>query len=304
MSKDLEVRHCRILVAVHETGGVAAAARALGIAQSTVSETMLSLERVLGTQVTLRRAGREAMLTAAAQTLLPHAQTLIAASEAALSAVRGQGQSIIRLGTVESISSFLLPGPLSAFRQLWPRIDVRVTVGLCEELRKRVHRFELDAAISIEGADRAPDGDEGWTHALSSAALGLVVSPSNKLARTIVSRAELGSRTFLLADPEGAFHGLLRSWFKDEPHRPRFESAGSVDGVKRGVRIGDAIGVLPTYAVAEELAAGSLVALTTREPLPSIALRLTTREPPAPSSPLHILTRQVGEAFKQELGVV
>src|SRR3954454_5959058 len=40
---DLEIRHCRALLAVHASGGVGAAARTLGVAQSTVSETLLSL---------------------------------------------------------------------------------------------------------------------------------------------------------------------------------------------------------------------------------------------------------------------
>ena len=37
MNRELEVRHCRTLVAVNDHGGIAAAARALGVAQSTVS---------------------------------------------------------------------------------------------------------------------------------------------------------------------------------------------------------------------------------------------------------------------------
>src|SRR4051794_15132551 len=131
MTKDLEVRHCRALVAVGDHGGVGAAARVLGVAQSTVSETLLSLERLLGTPVTLRRTGREAILTPAAEALPPHARSLIATSEAGLAAGVRQSQAMLRLGTVESISSFLLPGPLSGFRLLWPHVDVRITIGLC-----------------------------------------------------------------------------------------------------------------------------------------------------------------------------
>src|ERR1700741_4952676 len=110
MPKDLEFRHCRALVAVHDHGGVGAAARALAVAQSTVSETLLSLERLLGARVTLRRTGREAVLTAAAEVLLPHARALISVSEGALAASAEHNRATIRLGTVESISSFLLPG--------------------------------------------------------------------------------------------------------------------------------------------------------------------------------------------------
>jgi molybdate transport repressor ModE-like protein len=297
MSKDLEVRHCRVLVALSESGGIAAAARVLGLAQSTVSETLLSLERVIGAPMTVRRAGREAVLTPAAQSLLPHAQALIAASEAALAAVSEQSHGVIRLGTVESISSFLLPKPLRAFRETWPRVDVRVTIGLCEDLRRRVGRFELDAALTIEGADAARDDDGKGLRALSPAQLRLVASPRHRLAGSPIGRADLAGRTLLLADPDGAFNALMQAWCRAGAPGARFESAGSIDGVKRGVQNSDAIGVLPDYAVAEELAAGSLTELRVRETLPTIALRLTTADPPFAASPLQSLIEQIGEAI-------
>ena len=301
MTKDLEVRHCRALVAVHDSGGVGAAARTLGVAQSTVSETLLSLERLLDAPVTLRRTGREAILTPAAKALLPHARSLISASEAALAAGARQSPAIIRLGTVESISSFLLPGPLGSFRLLWPHVDVRITIGLCEDLRKRVERLELDTALTIEGAKRARDRDgvgEIWP-----ARLRLIVSPHHVLARGAVRRHGLEGRICLLADSEGAFYDLMKSWAGSAGHPPRFESAGSIDGVKRGILGGDAIGVLPDYAVAEELSAGSLVALETEDPLPPVSLCLTMLKPPRAASPLESLTGKIREAFHRPRAV-
>src|ERR1700760_582435 len=98
MTNDLELRHCRVLIAVADHGGVSAAARELGLAQSTISETLLSLERVVGATIMLRRPGKEAVLTVAAQTLLPHARALVAAGDAARAAVAAANRGIIRLG--------------------------------------------------------------------------------------------------------------------------------------------------------------------------------------------------------------
>ena len=297
MNKDLEVRQCRVLVAVKDHGGVAAAARALALAQSTVSETLLSLERILGVPITVRRPGGGTTLTAAAETLLPHARALIAASEAALAAFASKGQAPIRLGAVESISSFLLPRPLSDFRARWPRTDVQITIGLCEDLRKRVGHHELDVALTIEGTERSEQKDVGCSRKLSPAQLRLVVSPGNPLAQRVVGRADLGVFGFLLADPDGAFNELLRAWLRDSTHALKIQSAGSVDGVKRGVKNSDVIGVLPSYAVAEDLASGTLVSLKVREPVPAIALLLTTLDPPVESSALHSLVEQISAAF-------
>ncbi|HEX5182865.1 MAG TPA: LysR family transcriptional regulator [Allosphingosinicella sp.] len=297
MSRDLEVRHCRILVAIDDHGGIASAARALGLAQSTVSETLLSLERVVGTPIVLRRPGRGAALSPAAEALLPHARALILASETALAAVSAKSRGIVRLGVVESISSFLLPGPLAAFRRHWPRVEVRIAIGLCGDLRKRVDRFELDAALTVEGAEAAAQRD--GAQRLGPAALRLVVSPDHALLGAPVGRADLGSATFLLADPDGAFNALLRGWFTGRGLGPRFESAGSVDGVKHGVLDGEAIGVLPSYAADDALAAGSLAALTMAEPLPPIGLLLTVAEPLRESSPLANLTAEIAGAFNR-----
>ena len=293
MNRDLEVRHCRVLLAVADTGGVAAAARALGVAQSTVSETLLSLERILGAPVTVRRPGRGAALTAAAETLIPHARLLVSASEAAMAAVVPQGQRAIRLGAVESISSFLLPAPLSAFRLSWPDVDVRIAIGLCEDLRGRVGRCELDAALTIEGAEH----DDGASQQ-SPSRLRLVVSPRHELNSHIVTRGDLENRTFLLTDHEGAFTALLGAWLGAGRPR-RLESAGSIDGVKRGVLGSDAIGVLPDYAVAEEIASGSLVALSLRDPLPPVSLRLTTMKAPPAGSPLDSLIAHISQALPE-----
>ena len=292
MARDLEVRHCRALVAVHEGGGIGAAARALGVAQSTVSETLLSLERLLGAPVTVRRIGREATLTASAEALLPYARSLIATSEAALAASASQSKARIQIGTVESVSSFLLPGPLRDFRLLWPQVDVRINIGLCEDLRRRVARSELDAALTIEGADQATDREGAWP-----ARLALIVAPDHPLARGVANRRMLEGQSYLLADSEGAFNGLLKAWLAHAGLPPRLESAGSVDGVKRGVLNGDAVGVLPYYAVTEELTAGSLVAVTTEERLPAIALRLTTLNPPQPASPLESLIAKIRDTL-------
>jgi len=291
MTKDLEVRHCRALVAVHDKGGVGAAARALGVAQSTVSETLLSLERLLGTAVTLRRTGREAVLSAVAEALLPHARALIAASEAGLAAAMHPGKAVIRLGTVESISSFLLPGPLGDFRLSWPEVELRIAIGLCEDLRKRVARSELDMALTIEGADRAPDRQ--MVETFWPARLRLIVAPRHPLAGRVVGRHDVAARTCLLADPEGAFNDLVTAWVDNVGRPPRLESAGSIDGVKRGVLQSDAIGILPDYAVAQELATGSLIALETDAPLPPTALCLTTLAAPSSASSLESLIDKI-----------
>jgi len=304
MTNDLEIRHCRVLVAVSDHGGVSAAARALGLAQSTVSETLLSLERLIGTAVTLRRPGQEAVLTAAALALLPHAHALIGASEAALATVASDHRNVIRLGAVESASTFLLPRALTAFRSHWPALDVQIAIGLCDDLRKRVHRRELDAAITVEGTEGAQGREGSGSRVLSPTRLCLFVSSRATLGELKVKRRDLARRPLLLPDPDGAFYTLMRGWFANSDEQPRFESAGSIDGVKIGVRGGEYVGLLPGYAVARELAQGEFFELRVTEPLPTIALGLTTHYQPVEASPLEDMIQCIEQVLDPEASAV
>ena len=297
MASDIEVRHCRSLVALDRSGGVAAAARALGVAQSTVSETLASLERVIGTSLTVRRAGRGAMLTPTANALLPHAYALIAASESAVAALAGQNAGIVRLGVHESISSFLLPGPLRAMRQRWPGVDVQITIEPSATMRQRIKCFELDAAIFLAPvhSERAGEHDRGKL--LSAVDLHFVVAPGHPLATKIVAREALGSQHMLFGDPSGELNVLLRRWLNGGfGNVPEPRSAGSMEGVKRGVLNGDAIGVVAGYAVREELAAETLVRLDLDSPLPGVALFSVTNYQAPRLLPLRYLIDEIAAA--------
>lgn len=272
MTKDLEVRHCRALLALFEKGGVGAGARALGVAQSTLSETLLSLERLLGFPVTVRRPGCEAVLTPAALLLVPHARALIGASEAAMASAQACKEAVIRLGAVESVSSHLLPGPLHAFSRQRPHVDVRVASGVCADLHSRVEQRQLDAALTLERSHRLHRTN---SQELAQICLQVVVSPDHMLSGRVLQRTELFNQTFLLADPEGAFSEVLTRWLGGN-QALRIASAGSTDGVKRSVARQGALGLLPAYTVTEELASGSLVGLEFEDPAPTVSLNLTT----------------------------
>ncbi len=293
MTPYFEVRHGRAIIAVHEGGGIGAAAKLLGVAQSTLSETLLSLERMIGAPVITRRAGQIARLTAPAEAMLPYARTLVAASETALVVgATGALPTIIRLGTVESISSFVLPRPLTKFRRDWPRIDVRVTTGLCEDLRRRLQQAQLDAVIMMDGNTR--DAHE----AITEITMLFVVRSSHYLADGREILSDLSKETFLLSEAEGPMADLVKTWSGFCNHELRIQSAGSVEGVKRGVLNDDAIGVLPDYTVVDDLSSGSLITLRSTPALPKATLRLATMSPPSDGTPLANLLTHLREAMR------
>ena len=106
---ELELRHLRVFVTVVEAGGHTRAARALGISQSTVSETLTALERTLGTAL-FRKAAKGALMTPSGEALLPYARRMLALSSelvAELASVSSRISATLVVAAVESLLSLI-----------------------------------------------------------------------------------------------------------------------------------------------------------------------------------------------------
>lgn len=268
MPTSLEIRHCRALIAVAEQDGVARAAKVLGVAQSTLSETLIALERAMGAPMVFRVRGAGARLTPAAERLLPYARQIVAIAEAAAAALAPESRPL-SVGVSESISSYLLPPALRRLREREPGVEVQVATGLCADLQAQVRAGELDVAITLtgEGASRPADLS---VRTIGAARLSLVVKPGSPFDRPRLTRAEIARAGVLVPDPQGALNELLGIWFRGAGALARLRSAGSLDAVKRGVLEDGAIGLLPAYAAEPEIANQTLTELSLAAPLPAL----------------------------------
>jgi DNA-binding transcriptional LysR family regulator len=274
MQVALEVRHCRALIAVAEEGSIARAALALGVAQSTLSETLISLERAVGARMVMRRPGVEAHLTSAARVLLPSARQIVAATQAAAAMVAVEA-NILRVGAVESISSHFLPSAIRALRNTCPEVRVNVTVGLCSDLRSRVRSGRLDLALLLGGIENLPEKDL-TVRRLGTDQMRLLVKGDSPLARRRIQPAELGRLSILVPDPHGPLNNLLHGWLKGCGVAGSVVSAGSLEAVKQGVLTDGAVGLLAGYAADHDIAAGIFAEVDIKARLPSLALEAVT----------------------------
>ena len=124
----LEIRHLLALVAVVETGTFSRAAEQLGYTQSAVSQQVGTLERMVGTPLFERPGGpRPVRLTAAGEVLLTHARAVLARISSAatdLRALASGEQGELRVGTLPSVGTKVLPRLLGTFRAEWPGIQI------------------------------------------------------------------------------------------------------------------------------------------------------------------------------------
>jgi DNA-binding transcriptional LysR family regulator len=127
-TSDLELRHLHALVAVADEGTFSRAASRLGYTQSAVSQQIAALERMLGTPLFDRPGGpRPVELTEAGRAMVDHARGVLSrlsVAQAELAAISAGEQGTVRLGTVQSVGTRVLPDLLARFRRRRPGVDV------------------------------------------------------------------------------------------------------------------------------------------------------------------------------------
>ena len=128
MPMDIEVRHLQALVAVAEAGTFGRAAQALGFTQSAVSQQIAGLEKAIGSPVFDRPGGpRPVRLTPVGEVLLTHAQGVLAALRGAaadVEAITSGDRGRLRVGTIQSVGTRVLPGLLTRFAVERPGVEI------------------------------------------------------------------------------------------------------------------------------------------------------------------------------------
>jgi DNA-binding transcriptional LysR family regulator len=274
MRSEPEVRQLRAFVAVVEHGGFTRAAGALGVSQSTVSEAVQALERVLGADVFVKGRRRPA-LTPAGEALLPGARRVLASVDEAVRGVadaEAGARATLALGTSESVSAYLLPGVLAGVRREWPGTRIVVRTDACSAIRAGVRERRLDVGLVLGMEDGAGEPE---SLPIARGRLLVFARPEHPLTRRPADAFDLASATLYLSDAAGDFFCAVARYVEQAGGRAdRLQSSGSVEGVKRGVmEDADALGMLPAYAVADDLRAGRFAEVPLRAPLPPIWLR-------------------------------
>ena len=154
----LNVGRLRVLKEVAYRGSLSAAAEALSYSQSAVSQQISALEAETGMTL-LERHPRGVSLTAAGQTLVGHAEGILArleAAEAALSGIAGLRGGRLRMASFPTAGATLMPLAIATFRSAYPGVELTLAEGEPEEIVPRLRAGELDLALLFEFAGETP----------------------------------------------------------------------------------------------------------------------------------------------------
>jgi DNA-binding transcriptional LysR family regulator len=165
----LNVVRLKVLKEVAYRGSFSAAATALSYTQSAVSQQIAALEAEAGTAL-LERHPRGVSLTAAGQTLVAHAEGILArldAAEASLSAIAGLRGGRLRVASFPTAGATLMPLAIAEFRACYPQVELTLAEGEPEAIVARLRAGELDLALLFEFAGESlPERDIARTDLL------------------------------------------------------------------------------------------------------------------------------------------
>jgi LysR family transcriptional regulator of gallate degradation len=169
------------LIAVRETGNFTLAARRLGIAQPTVHRAVSHLEKE-AVRPLFERTSTGIVATRGGQ-LLANAARLMDAelnqADMEIAEALGRETGRIVVGAMPLSRAYLLPKVIAEFRQMWPRLPLRVLDGPYDEMISGLRNGEIDFLIGAL-RDPAPIDDIEQTP-LFDDTLAIVAGPEHPL---------------------------------------------------------------------------------------------------------------------------
>jgi LysR family transcriptional regulator, carnitine catabolism transcriptional activator len=158
MRMDLTIQQLRVIVAVHDCGGFTAAAQQLALVQSSVSRTVIEVERRLGVAL-FERTTRQLIPTTEGREFAAVARATLETVDANLSHFAGflDGQrGRVRIATLPSLAAILLPAIVSAYRDEHPHVELSIEDCLASEVLSRVRTGAVDFAITVVSSPAEP----------------------------------------------------------------------------------------------------------------------------------------------------
>lgn len=229
----MTIREMEVFLEVARTGNMTEAGKALYLSQSTVSQTVLAIEREYGVRLFERR-GRRLKITRQGELLRGYCAQLLALHRRMDYELRHSGEKLLRIGTNLVTARSFFGAVLERYHLLCPDVQTSVSVEENGALALKLHSFELDSVL-LDGPLTSPElictkvGEDEFL---------LVCGRGSPLyGREAISLAELCGEKLLLL-PEG------------NPTRQRFEAFFAEKGLHFAVGAFANIDVIKTMAAA------------------------------------------------------
>jgi DNA-binding transcriptional LysR family regulator len=236
-----------------------AAARHLHLSQSAISHSIKALERTLDTTL-FERLGKSVRLTSAGESLVPHANRILATMQRAhddIMCLSRPGHGRLRIGATVTISQYLLPPVLRELRESFPAYEMTVITKDTRQLLRLLESNDIDLAIGIE----VPESSRHHFRPMFCDHIAMAMAPVHPLAANAAPNAfDLTQQNFIFYSRDSETFRILERQFNKLKGRVHdYLQVGSMAAIKEMAKIGMGIGLLTPWIALEEITAGSLV---------------------------------------------
>ncbi len=173
----MDTRQLETLLAIVHHGGFAAAARAVNLTASAVSQQVVALEQELGATL-FDRSRRPPALTSKGSEMVRTARSILQLANAAKSQTgEAELRGTLAIGSLRTCAQSLMPAAITALHKRFPDLSFRLRIGMSEELMREVAAGQLDVALVADHV--AVPLSLRWTEVLSEP-LALLIPPKIK----------------------------------------------------------------------------------------------------------------------------
>jgi DNA-binding transcriptional LysR family regulator len=240
------------------------AAEELGYAQSSVTMQIQKLEKAYEVKL-FERYGRGLRLTSAGEELLKIAVQMLDLYQESKEKLAKQGGGTLSIGTIDSLASYFLPPWIQHIRQQYPDLAIRLQPDREALIINKIREGEVDIGLILE--NKPSDPTLGWIK-LKEEPLVLIANPNHPLAAlSNIQLEQLNGVEWIMAEDSCNYRIMLEKVLRTHGISYRIGlELGNPEAIKRCVRVGSGISLLPRMAAEEEIQRGELVVLPFAHP--------------------------------------
>ena len=247
----MELQQLRYVAAVADTGNFTRAAACCEVAQPSLSQQIINLEREVGHKL-FHRLGRKAVLTEAGIAFLERARRILFEVDNAAKEL-GDHPSLgrrITVGSIPTVAPYLLPLLIERGRSRYKNLQVDV----CEDFQTNLISLLIEGGVDLAIMGLPVKDPRLHAELLFQEPLLLVVAKDHPLAaRPKVTASDLAGEAFVMLGSSSTLAAQVRNFCGDNHFEPRIGfRCAQIATVKALVALGVGISILPRVAQAPD----------------------------------------------------
>lgn len=256
----ITLKQLSIFKAIHHSGQISKAAKALHMSVPAVSMALKELEGCLGSRL-FERSSNGLAINDNGKVILPYANEMLAKGmqlEQILAETSSCIRGSLRVGSSKTAGNYVLSRKIPLFKKEFPSVDIKLVIGNSITIEQMVSEKELDLGFIDAKSGSQNLKSELWL----KDKICIVTGKSNPIIGESITADRLSKELWVLDEAGSISRIRAIQLLKSAKINIELELTMTTMGaIKRAIGTGIGLSVLPWIAVVEEVERGELVEL-------------------------------------------